>query len=397
MTSSSTLQRLLKYPHSAVFDNDADRELALLLTHPSGCAWHISSGTMTVWTGDVEFAYSLGQVTVAGLCDLLRADGLVVEQVSTRFDRFSALVLAEGAGDQGESNGSHVHAFTSLLWVLMSCYAQDVDAATLQVREALLQMVIGTAEGQWLDLWGSLYSVARIHGEQDEEYRLRIPSEAFRLRVNALAIERAILDITGKNVRILEPWTDVFTLDESLLSGPNKFQDAASIGPFYIQPFSTKPIDWSDVIPVVMRNKPAGVIMLPPKAQYNSGVVVPEDWSLLTSIHRTHFAAPILEDLALLDYAEIEETSVPNYPIIHRRTIRHDGGAVVSSAVWPPHHWQQLSWVNASYFVTTDYVRAYRIHNSLATYTSRPWPELLWLPVSWVDANVLVGTSHSQS
>ena len=81
-----------------------------------------------------------------GLAAQLVTDGFTVESLSSQFLGLSAVVLVEGSGDQGQSNGDHITGFTSLLWVLLSGYADEVLGAREQVRQALLQMVIGTAE-----------------------------------------------------------------------------------------------------------------------------------------------------------------------------------------------------------------------------------------------------------
>lgn len=393
--TSTTLQRLLAYPHPAVFEKGAEDELVFRLQHADGATWTIAGGVMTARAGALERSYNLAALTVDGLIDALRADGFDVVHVSSRFDGFQALVLTEGSGDQGQTNGDHVKAFTSLMWSLFTAYSQEVSAAEFQIRQALLQMVIGTAEGEWLDLWGSLYSVQRAPGETDVAYRIRIPREAFRLRVNALAIELAIKDLTGKDVQILEPWTEVFTLDESLLDGHHKFQDDQSIGYFFIQPFSRVPIDWSDVIPIIERNKPAGVLLLPPQVKYSGGAVY-DGCVFGLRIIRDHTAYVRVEDLALLDYADIEETSVPNHPFIHKRTILHRSGAAIGTMTWPGHVWQPIPWNQLTYLVSSRHYRSYREYMLSAEYSSQLWPDRVWEDAAWQDINVVIGTRHTR-
>lgn len=395
--TASTLQRLLSYPHPAVFEKGPADELVFRLRHPDEATWSIAEGVMTAKAGALERSYNLANTTVAGMVSALRADGFDVVHVSSRFDGYSALALVEGVGDQTVSNGDHVKAFTSLMWVLFTGYAREVSAAEYQVRQALLQMVIKTAEGEWLDLWGALYSVQRLPGETDVAYRIRIPREAFRIRVNALAIELAILELTGKDVKILEPWTEVFTLDESLLDGPHKMQDEQSIGYFFIQPMSLAAIDWSDVLPIIERNRPAGVLMLPPQVMNASIVIVPDDWMLLTSIERHHTATVWLEDLALLDFAEIEETSVPNYPVEHYRAILHTGMAEMGSTTWPPVPWLPLPWGALKYTVLTDRWRSYRVFSMTAVYEGQYWLDQEWQPLAWSDITAVIISDHSQS
>ena len=352
--TTSTLQRLIKYPHSAVFDKDPLSVLVFRLWHDSVARWSIHGGSMAVEVGTSLFTYDLSTLTVTQLIDALRADGMDVQHISSRFDQHSALVLVDADGDQLESNGDHVYAFTSLMWALFSAYSREIDRASYEVQQALLQMVLLTAEGEWLDLWGTLYAVARVDGETDSAYRIRIPREAFRVRVNARAIELAIKDLTGKDVVIYEPWVNIFTLDQSLLSGGDMLQGGDNFGPFLIQPRSAAPIDWSDVLPIVERNRPAGVKVLPPQVMYAGGVSLGAV-SVGTAVVRRHAANVQLEDVALLDYAEIEEVSVLNHNLIH----------------------------------TTG-----RYSFTGVQYKSRPWPRLRWGHETWRDANVGVGTLH---
>ena len=331
--TATTLQRLLKYPHPAVFDKDPKAALVLRVRHASGCVWRVEAGIMSVTVGTAApLTYNLQSFTIGGLKAALLADGLEVIDITDRYDTHSAMVLVEGGGsaadqfdgvypipgDQYVSNGDHVYAYTSLLWALMSTYSRELDAAAYQVRQALLQMVIATAEGEWLDLWGTIYSVPRVDGETDVDLRSRIPREAFRLRVNPRAIELAIKDLTGKTVSILEPWKDIFTLDVSLLSGPDKMQDSDHVGPFLIQPYSETPIDWSDVLPIIERNRPAGVLSLPPKGRIGTSISVPGEYTVEIEVRRTHTGVAVIEDMALLDVSDIEDVSVPNDPFLRR-------------------------------------------------------------------------------
>lgn len=261
----TALQRLIKHPHPAVFDASPDAEVALRLRHPSGASWSVADEVLVASAGGVEHRYALGAMTVANLASRLRADGFEVADVSPAFAGLQAAVLVEGSGAQAQSNGDRVTGFTSLMWSLFGGYARELRTAKTQVGEALRQMVIPQAEGEWLDVWGSLYDQPRLPGERDEDYAPRIPREAFRVRLNARAIEKAIWEATGKDVRIEEPWSAMFRLDESALSGAQAFYDGARVGYHLIRPVSSTSIDWTDVLAVIDRNKTAGVIVLPPE------------------------------------------------------------------------------------------------------------------------------------
>lgn len=347
----STIQRLLAYPHRAVFDIDAEAALVMRIIHADPVRWTVVDGTMRVWAGAAEHVYDLRHISIATLKRSLEEDGFSLIRITAAYDNYSAMAIIEGAGDvQQGANGDHITVFTSLLWALFSCYAEELDVAHYQIKQALLQMVIKTAEGEWLDLWGEVYGIPRNQGELDASYRLRIPAEAFRIRVNALAIEKAILDLTGKDVRILEPWTTIFTLDDSDLDGDDLLQDSEHVGYFFIQPQSSVSIDWSDVLPIIERNRPAGVIMLPPLVRNGAGVIVEPTYRVGFSIKRTHVARAITEDVARLDYMNIEDLSTLNYPIMNKRSIRNPGrGVTPGAAPWMSTPWQSRPWQDIRY------------------------------------------------
>lgn len=255
----STFQRLLRLAHEAVFDKSPGPELALRFGHAMGATWRIADGVLyAAATGQDERGYDLSQLTVSELATALQVDGFDVPVVSDVWSPRSALVLAEGSG----TGGDDVSAFTSLLWVLMSSYAGEVRAASHQVQQALRQMVITQSEGEWVDVWGGIYGVPRVQAELDAAYAARVRREAFRERVNARSIELAIRDETGWDVRIEEPWRELFRLDESRLSGGHKFYDGATVGYHLIRPEALDEVDWDIVLPIIERNKPAGVLIV---------------------------------------------------------------------------------------------------------------------------------------
>lgn len=270
--TATVLQRLLKYPHRAVFDTDAHAEPVLRLRGETGMAWQVADEVLIIQAGDRALRYDLAAMTVGQLAASLAADGLEVGPIAAEFAGLSATVLVEGAGDQAQSNGDRLQGFTSLLWSLYSAYGRELRQAGDQVRQALRQMVIPQAEGEWLELWANLYGVEKLKNETDAHLAERIPKEAFRIRVNALAIEQAIKDATGKDVIIEEPWEFLFRLDESVLSGNAKFYDGRTVGYHLLRPVSKRSIDWSDVLPVIHRNRAAGVLVLQPEARIGSEI-----------------------------------------------------------------------------------------------------------------------------
>lgn len=325
---STTLSRLLKYPHAAVFDKSPTEELAFRLQHTGGSTWAIGDAVLTATRGGTDFTYDLKALTVGQLTLALMADGFTVLMISAAFYSRSALVLVEGRGDQFASNGDNVFAYTSILWALLGGYAVELRSAKLQIQEALRQMVITQAENEWLDLWGTLYATPRLINEPDAAFAQRIPREAFRLRCNARGIELAIRDATGFDVRIEEPWTNIFRLDESLLSGPDAFYDGEYVGYHLIRPLIRSSVDWPAVLAVIERNRAAGIAVLGPKLIWSTLVdasVSPFEVSF-GGLARNEAFIPY-SDRALLDYDAIEELPILNYPHRMRTEVRQQSYA----------------------------------------------------------------------
>lgn len=399
--STTALRRLLKYPHQAVFDGSPVAELAFRLQHEDGASWSVGDRVFTAKAGALEVTHDLRQFTVNQLVNQLMADGFTIVSPSPRFSGISSLVLVDGSGSQNVSNGDHVTAYTSLLWVLLNGYAGEVLDAEEQVRQALLQMVITTASGEWLDLWGALYGVPRNPGESDAHFVPRIPREAFRVRNNARAIELAIRDATGFDVRIKEPWTNIFKLDGSLLSGPDKFYDGETIGYHLIQPVAREAIDWPSVRGVIEKNRAAGVMIVSPHLFHGSHSILPSP-VVLGGVLSLHTRFQRVDDRVLLDYNAIEDVSILNHAGRHRREVMHSSMLAVTSGPWGGFTWGSGgTWTDPIYAVTSRHFRDYRVTYSDVVYSSLAWnaSDRTWgsaPPESWSSLNAIIGSSHTR-
>lgn len=306
------LKRLLGSLHTAVFDTSPDSALAFFIRHPDGVTWAIADEVLTATVNSQSKTYRLNTMTVGQLAGQLVLDGFEVAGLSPEFSGLSASVLVEGGGSALSSNGDRLYAFRDLLLSLLGGYARELRTAKAQIGEALKQMVITQAEGEWLDLWGALYNTPRPQGMVDTSYQPLIPQEAFRLRVNGYAIEKAILDLTGQRVHIEEPWEGMFRLDESTLSGTHRFYDGSSIGYHLIRPVADQAINWDGILEIIERNKAAGVIVLPPEERNRTWVNDPlngtiwyQQWDLWSRLVRVN-QLPRLDDTLRLSAYTID-------------------------------------------------------------------------------------------
>lgn len=88
---------------------------------------------------------------------------------------------------------------------------------------AKLEMALETATDDWLDFWGNTYDVLRWNGESDDDYRIRIIEEITASKNTIESIKQATArhlkrknrnsTIEAKDVRVFEPWTELFKLD----------------------------------------------------------------------------------------------------------------------------------------------------------------------------------------
>lgn len=373
---NTVLQRLLKYPHSAVFDLDPAASLALRLRHPAGARWVIADEVLTATAGGQQYVYPLGDLTVGQLAAALVADGFEVPTLSAQWAGRSAMVLAEDSGDEGQSNGDRVHAFTSILWALLAGYASELRIAEAQVKQALRQMVLYQSELEWLDVWGTLYGVPRKDGELDSAYGPRIVREVLRLRVNARGIEQAIRDETGADVRIEEPWRDLFILDQSELSGPHRIYDGEKYGYHLIRPVALEPVDSRIVLPIVHRNRPAGVDVLDMRGVYSAHVDASAP--AMVDAVTTHLVPGFMryEDRVLLDFMAIEDVPVINHKARHIRINIHLVEVVVD---------------DSQYAVTSQHSSTYRVYRAGGAYESRYWSDDKWSLIGgdWDDTAII--------
>lgn len=309
----SMLKRLLGSLHTAVFDVSPDKGLAFFVRHPDGVAWSVVDEMLTATVNGQSKSYRLNTMTVGQLAGQMVLDGFEVSGLQTEFSGLSASVLLDGAGNTLDSNGDRLYAFRDLLRSLLGGYARELRTAREQIAEALKQMVITQAEGEWLDLWGALYNTPRKYGQADAVYAPLIPREAFRIRVNGYAIEKAILDLTGQRVHIEEPWGNMFRLDESRLSSTHRLYDGSNIGYHLIRPVADKAINWDGILDIIERNKAAGVIVLPPEERNRTFVRDPlngtiwfQRWGMWARLVKTN-DVPRLSDSLILSSGTVEK------------------------------------------------------------------------------------------
>lgn len=258
------LDRLLLSLYSAL-DRAPNARTALRVQHPDGFRWNIERRVLTAETeaGALLGVIELQPLSISALASRLAGLGCSVAYLDADIAARSAGTLLRGSGAQSQSNGDALQAYDSLLWSVFDAYAVELEQARDSVDSALAQLYLSSAEGEWLDLWGEFFALPR-NGMDDVRYRKHLIDETLRQRVNGVAIEQAIADVTGKRVSLREPWREMFVLGASAMDGDHRMHDGRFYTYHVIQPVTTTPIDWSDVLPVIDRNRAAGTQVAPP-------------------------------------------------------------------------------------------------------------------------------------
>ena len=250
------------------FDRDPQADLALRVRHPAGLRWQIAcADTLTLSpNGLPETVIDLRAYTLAELATHLLTLGFEVPYRNPDLADRQASILLPGSGDQDKSNGDHLYGFRSILWAHLKALDWELGTADLALSAMLRQLILPQAQETWADYWGYHFGMPRLPGETDADYTQRIIDEFYRARNNPLAMKKNVKRYTGADVDLFEPWTRMWTLSQSTLSGGD---DHLPSGDFYayhwLQPVARQlGIDWSTVLPVLHADRPAGTLLADP-------------------------------------------------------------------------------------------------------------------------------------
>lgn len=217
-------EKLVSYLHRG-FTKDPRPFLALRLNYDGAMSWRIEDGRLyTTVTGGsgANLNVALANYTIGTLATHLASNGgyTVPYVITGPLANLSALSLLDASGNQANSNGDHLKAFDSLAWAYMDAAALELKGARESISTMLLQLVMRTAEGEWLEELASYYNVERLPGETDAQLAVRAIIEVARPRGNNVAIELALSEITEGNSATVE--------DAPLVNGNYGFFDVTA-------------------------------------------------------------------------------------------------------------------------------------------------------------------------
>lgn len=256
------IDKLLSHLYSALDKSPELRHVALVSGEPH--VREVRRGVLRVRraVGSELGRMDLGGASLGNVLDFLRSLGLQVVELEPASLGLSALALPEGEQGSDEAGGAYLSIPTSALWTLLRSIGVELQDAADAVDEARAQLYLRTASGEWLDYWGAFFGLPR-EGRGDDDYRTYLIVETLRPRSNPRAVEAAVRDATGWEVSLYEPVFDLFRLSRSEVSVA-RLRDADLWSHGVIVPTAAHGVDWRRVLPVIERNRPAGVVIRGP-------------------------------------------------------------------------------------------------------------------------------------
>lgn len=257
------------------FDRDPEPVLAMRVESPLGFHGQIAQNILSWREGDqgAVHAVDLRAFTLAELAQHLTAAGLTVTALNADYSDSPAcrLIPSDIPGLSNRSYRDGFYVSTSILWAHLQALAQELSQAETALAAMLRQLILPNAREGWADYWGYRLGMARHAGESDSAYTQRMIDELYRARNNPVAMRTNVQRLTGADIELFEPWTRMWTLSRSTLSGGD---DHFPSGDYYayhcLHPRARRPgVDWTRVLPVLQADRPAGTLLIDPSEQWD--------------------------------------------------------------------------------------------------------------------------------
>lgn len=204
-------KEILNNLHPAI-NKDAQMISALTITGTNTVA--IIQNDMLQLTGPSSVQYNLRSYTLGSLATAINAQSGFTATV-TSSSALSAAVLLDGTYTSGNS----IPMFTSFLWQILKPVALAMIDALGAINSALLEEVMNTADGTWLDSFGELFGVYRQNGEPDQLYAIRVFDFSIAPRVNNMAIQKTLQDL-GYTTTVVDAGPSSFNVNVTLPTSP---------------------------------------------------------------------------------------------------------------------------------------------------------------------------------
>jgi len=102
------------------------------------------------------------------------------------------------------------------LYNITESLRQAIEEAGIDTETGKKMMYLTSAEGEWVDYWGSYFGVSRLANEDDDHYKQRIIGEVIRPKQTVEGIIDCIATYTGLNknqITVFEPFVKLRSLD----------------------------------------------------------------------------------------------------------------------------------------------------------------------------------------
>ncbi len=181
------IKALLNNLHPAM-NKDAQMIPALTITATSGVAF-IKDNILQL-TGPSSAQYNLRSFTLGSLVTAINSQsGFTATTLQPSF--LAAVVLIDGT----YLTSTNIPMFTAYLWQLLKPVSLALIDALGAQNQALLEMVLNSSNGKWLDAFGELFNVIRQDGEPDQLYAVRVFDFTVTPRINNFAIQKSLNDL----------------------------------------------------------------------------------------------------------------------------------------------------------------------------------------------------------
>lgn len=237
----------------------------LMLKKGTGTHQYVTIEGGTLYFHSLPFSYQLTSVqtvllddmTVNDMIDVVRRMGYEVEVLVgvSSLDE-SALTLLE-VKDRRLENGETLYGFTANIWRVMYPLHRKLVEAGRDVDEAVTQIMLPSAKGEWLDYWAGFLKAKRLPDESDELFFRRISLTMASVKGNNVAIEELISYYINANVSVLDYLPGIFEIrvTPSYMDSVQKIRDLVKAlkgaGVSYILNYA---IQYSESYPVAFKS-----------------------------------------------------------------------------------------------------------------------------------------------
>jgi hypothetical protein len=144
-------------------------------------------------------------ITIRDLYDALSAvKSITVQNLNVALSGLGVSSLVEGSYSISSDQPNNVMAATSMLWTILRPLAYLLEQTKQDMTTAVQQLGFVTAQGDFLDYWGTIFNISRYPDEPDYEYSTRLLWETVRPRLNNKAIENIIQFGVGYQTKVVD-------------------------------------------------------------------------------------------------------------------------------------------------------------------------------------------------